>query len=390
LEAFKDKYLCSGCTACMNSCPANAISMVADSEGFNYPIIDDTKCIECGICQKVCPFHNAYDTEDNFEIPLAYAVKHKDDSIRISSSSGGMFTALSNYILNKNGVIYGVAFDDDFRVSHQKAETTSERDKFKGSKYVQSSLGDIFLDLKIELEKGKYVLFTGTPCQTAGLKAYLRNKKYNKLIVCDLVCLGTFSPLIWYDYKSLLVKKKKAHLQYINFRDKTNGWHKSRTRIYFENGLTIYNSPLVEIFDSLFFQHMALRPSCHACVFKNLNRPSDITMADFWGIERINPVFDDNKGISLVLINTQKGEAIFENIKENLLYLSSNINECRQRTLMQADAEPPQRNIFWQDYYCHGFEYVAKKYTSYGLINKIKRNVLKPLLSNLGLLHLFK
>lgn len=394
MKVFKSKYNCSGCTACMNSCPNDAISMVADSEGFKYPEVDETKCLDCGLCLKVCPFHKDYNKGKKPQIPTVYAAKYKDDSVRLSSSSGGMFTALSNYILGENGVVYGAAFDDDFRVCHQKAENMVERDKFKGSKYVQSDLGHIFLDVKTELDKDRDVLFTGTPCQIAGLRAYLGNKRYEKLILCDLVCHGTPSPLIWNEYIDLLLKNKKTKLNRFNFRDKGAGWHSSRLYAMFADGSTMYNTPMVDLFDSIFYQHIALRPSCHACVFTNFDRVSDITMADFWGIEECKPDFDDNIGVSLVLLNTIKGKRIFENVKEYLIYESSGIDECKQRHLTEPAKPSLKRDIFWKDYYEHGFEYVAKKYTDYGFINlvkhKIKDNILKPMLSKLGIMDFVK
>lgn len=173
MEVYQSKYQCSGCTACMNSCPVNAITMVADREGFKYPTINESICNECDLCKKICPFHEGDAGDTNLHIPTVYAARHANYDIRLASSSGGMFTALSDYILNKNGVVYGAAFDSEFRVCHQKAETTKERDKFRGSKYVQSDLGNIFTDVKTELDRKRDVLFTGTPCQIAGLKAYL-------------------------------------------------------------------------------------------------------------------------------------------------------------------------------------------------------------------------
>lgn len=388
MEVYQNKNRCSGCTACINSCPVNAITMVADQEGFKYPQIDETTCTECDLCQKICPFHEGYFRDTNLHIPKVYAAKHINDDIRIASSSGGMFTALSDYILQKDGVIYGVAFDNDFRVCHKKAETAQERDKFRGSKYVQSDLGNIFQDVKVELDKKRDVLFTGTPCQIAGLKAYLGKKNYTSLILCDLVCHGTPSPLIWRDYVSLLEKTKGCSLQSFSFRDKGKGWHNSRLCAQFVDGTTLYNTPIVDCFDSIFYQHIALRPSCHTCVFTNFTRPSDITIADFWGIENSKPEFDDNKGISLVLVNTKKGEAMFEKVKSGLVFEASTMDDCRQRHLIVPAEPSPKREVFWNDYYGHGFEYVAKKYTEYGLRNRFKQRVLKPVLDKLGVLDL--
>lgn len=388
MEVYENKSQCSGCTACMNSCPVNAITMVADQEGFKYPQIDETICTECDLCQKICPFHEGYSREMNLQTPKVYAVKHIDDDIRIASSSGGMFTALSDYILEKHGVVYGAAFDHKFRVCHQKAETAQGRDEFRGSKYVQSDLGNTFRDVKAELDRDRDVLFTGTPCQVAGLRAYLGKKKYDRLILCDLVCLGTPSPIIWKEYVALLERTKGSTLQSFKFRDKGKGWHSSSLSAQFVDGTTLCNTPIVDCFDSIFYQHIALRPSCHACVFTNYARPSDITIADFWGIEDSKPEFDDNKGVSLVLVNTEKGKAVFEKVKVGLVYEVSTMDECRQRHLTVPAEPSPKRDIFWNDYYEHGFEYVAKKYTEYGLRNRVKQGVLKPVLDKVGVLDL--
>lgn len=390
MEVYQNKNQCSGCTACMNSCPMNAILMLADSEGFSYPQIDSEKCTECGLCQMICPFHEGYPTDMNLHVPAVYAVKHIDYDIRMASSSGGMFTVLSDYILQKHGVVYGAAFDHEFSVRHKKAETAQDRDRFRGSKYVQSDMGNIFQDVKAELDRERNVLFTGTPCQIAGLKAFLGKKNYNSLIMCDLVCLGTPSPLIWKDYVSFLEKKKGCTLQSFNFRDKGQGWHTSRLCAQFTDGTLLYNTPIVDSFNSIFYQHIALRPSCHACVFTNFERPSDITIADFWGIENSKPEFDDNRGVSLVLVNTKKGEAVFEKVKDQLVYETSNMDECRQRHLTVPAEPSPKRNEFWHDYYEHGFEYVAKKYTEHGLVNRAKHQVLKPVMAKMGILDLAK
>jgi len=376
----------------MHVCPAGAISMLADNEGFLYPYIDETKCTECLLCKSICPFRQLRDATGHFETPQVYAARHKDDRVRSSSSSGGMFTALSDYILDNHGVVYGAAFDPDFNVRHIKAENRNQRDLCKGSKYVQSSLDNTFVDVKAELDQGRHVLFTGTPCQTAGLKAYLGSAAYEKMILCDLVCHGTPSPLIWRDYIDLLVRKKGASLQSFYFRDKSAGWHSSRLYAEFSNGSTLSHTALLDCFNNIFYSHMALRPACHACVFTNFQRPSDITIADFWGIELCKPEFDDDKGVSLVLLNTTKGKNIFENINKCLLHKQSNVEECkqRQRHLMEPATRSPLRDAFWKDYHNNGFEYVAKKYTNYGLLNRFKQKILKPMLDKSGILNFIR
>ena len=231
---YERKEECCGCTACMSICPQQAITMIADEEGFLYPSINQELCIECDLCKKVCPFSDNYRTSGNYDQPLVYAAKHKDDNVRMNSSSGGMFTAISDYILDIDGVIFGAAFDENFVVRHQRAETVEERNKFRGSKYVQSNLVGVFKDIKNELNKGRTVLFTGTPCQNAGLRSYL-NKNYDNLYLCDIVCHGTPSPLIFENYKSFMQKKYKSRIKELSFRDKLLGWRSQAVGIQFIN-----------------------------------------------------------------------------------------------------------------------------------------------------------
>ncbi|MDD4803397.1 MAG: Coenzyme F420 hydrogenase/dehydrogenase, beta subunit C-terminal domain [Syntrophomonas sp.] len=188
MDIYQDKNRCSGCTACLSACPLNAISMVADNKGYKYPQIDMTRCKECRLCQTVCQLYDSYSKKGKLQYLSLYVAKHKNEEVRTASSSNGIFAALTSYILNKNGVIYGAAIDEQRRISHQKAESVIEKDKFRVSEHYQSDLGSIFRDVKAKLDQNRYVLFTGTACQNLGLKAYLENKKYEKLILCDLVC----------------------------------------------------------------------------------------------------------------------------------------------------------------------------------------------------------
>lgn len=387
MRVFEEKEKCSGCTACKYVCPVGAILMVADEEGFLYPEVDEEKCIQCGLCRKTCPFHDEYERGGNFETPLVYAVKHVDENVRKASTSGGMFTALSDYVLMQDGVVYGAAFTSDFRVCHTKAENSKDRDALRGSKYVQSDLGNVFPEIKEILEEEGEVLFSGTPCQTAGLRAYLKGKSYPNLITCDLVCHGTPSPLLWLEYVRLLEEKHVSRLEKFNFREKSLGWHSSRAYATFDDGAVEYETPLLKGFDSLFYQHIALRPSCHKCPFTNLSRPSDVTIADFWGIEKFKPDFDDNKGVSLLLINSPKGNAVFEEIKDMLIYELSSVDECKQgqNHLKKPASQSPKRALFWSDFQKKGIEFVLKKYTHPTIFSRIKQKIIKPILVKSGL-----
>lgn len=365
---------CCGCTTCMNICPQKCIEMTTDEEGFLYPHIDEKKCINCNLCRKICPFQEGGDNLKNeSHNPIVLAAKHKDDDIRMSSSSGGAFTAISDFVLNENGVIIGVAFDDNFKVCHQVAFDKKGRDRFKGSKYVQSHLGDIFLKVQKHLED-KIVLFSGTPCQVAGLKAFLKDD-YHNLITCDIVCHGVSSPKVFKDYLDFMENKFSSSTKNINFREKKTGWHSFSCVHEFENKI-VSKVFSCNPFCSLFNKSLILRQSCHNCVFTNFERPSDITLADFWGIQRVKPEFDDNKGISLIILNTRKGELIFEKIKDCLYFRKSNVSECVQPNLREPTKSSGKRNMFWKDYKNRGFKYVAKKYTGFGIISNIKHIII--------------
>lgn len=377
IDLFVENEDCCGCTACMSICPMQAITMQPDIEGFLYPVINRESCIKCGMCKKVCAFQNGYATPRNFNDPVVYAVKHKSDDVRYVSSSGGMFTVLSDEILACGGTVYGVGFDEKMVVCHQRAEDQKHRDKFRGSKYVQSELRITFNELAIDLRAGRKVLFTGTPCQAAGLKEYLSQARIdaNELVLCDIVCHGTPSPLIFANYLEFRVAKKGKNIANHVFRSKIKGWRAHTEINVFEDGQEDYKSYLSQLYKNIFYSHVALRPACHNCKYTNMRRPSDITIADFRGIEKTMPEFDDNRGISLVLINTHKGQELLEKVKVGIELRQSCLDACLQRNLQEPSKPSPKRNIFWKDYQANGFEYVIKKYFGYDLIGKIKHRI---------------
>jgi coenzyme F420-reducing hydrogenase beta subunit len=389
ISVNKIKEECCGCTACEHICPAKAIKMFPDQEGFLYPVIKQEICIDCGLCRKVCPFQSEIDVDDKLDEPLVYAVKHKDYEVRMHSASGGAYTEISNIILNKSGSVYGVKFDDNFKVVHSKATNTDERNKFRGSKYIQSDLGSVFVQIKKDLDSDQKVLFTGTGCQAAGLRKFLKDTKTNTnlLIINDIVCHGVPSPLLWDEYLKFIQMNNK--LMSYTFRCKKKGWHGYNIKAEYENGKSVINSSTLRIYAILFSSNLALRPSCYNCKFACLNRTSDITIGDFWGIEKTLPGIDDDMGVSLVLVNTSKGKTIFDNIKENLEVWESNTQNCLQPNLVRPTKRPEKRDIFWQEYYNNGFEHIAKKYAGYNLKSIIKKNM-KTFLKITGLNKLIK
>lgn len=382
ISVFDKKEECCGCTACKHICPTKAIEMKIDEEGFLYPEINQEVCIDCGLCRKVCAFQNGYDESNNFDKPYAYGVKHTNNDIRMESRSGGMFTAISDLIINKDGVIYGVGYNENSEVCHKKAISKIERDEFRGSKYVQSNLNDIFLDIENELIKGIKVLFTGTPCQTAGLREYIHKKKVadGTLLICDIVCHGTPSPKLFKDYISYLEGKHNSGVANFDFRNKKLfGWQ-DHTETYDINTKT-YNC---KIYRNLFYEHSALRPSCYNCKYTNMIRPSDITLADFWGIDDIIDGFNDNKGVSLVFFNTEKGFKTFDEVKKDLNYVECTGESFIHTNLKEPTKKPENRELFWKDYHDKGFKFIAKKYGGYTIKSRTKR-VLIEILKKLGM-----
>lgn len=374
---------CSGCTACESICPTKAITMERDNMGFNYPIIDDDLCVECGLCKNVCPLQNEIEVDKHLSEPIIYAAKYKEDDVRMVSSSGGIYTAISNYVINeKKGICYGATFNKDFSVVHESACNLSERDKFRGSKYVQSELNDTFKKIKEDLKKNKAVLFTGVPCQTAGLIKYLKMAKVDTshLILNDIICHGVQSPMIWEDYVRFIENKNQSKLKSYTFRAKDMGWRGYNVRAVFKDGSVKTNTKDILKYIKLFKSNLALRPSCYYCKFSNMNRPSDLMIGDFWGIENTFPNFEDEKGVSLVLVNTEKGKEVFDSIKENLIYKISSKDKCMQHNLQKPTEEPKKSVYFWREYNSGELESIIDKYTSVGITLKLKRyikNILK-------------
>lgn len=364
MESVKNnkKEDCCGCTACFSVCPTKAITMKKDEEGFLYPKVDENKCISCGKCKNICPLLK----KNNFSEPLKYlAVKNKDCESRLSSSSGGMFSILVEYIKEKNGIVYGAIFDEDFVVYHKRSDPNiDDWEKIKGSKYVQSDLKNTFSEVKQDLMNGKVVLYTGTPCSISGLKKYLQNINTQNLITCDIVCHGVPSPKVWNDYLKYVSKKYNTQIGNIQFRNKEKvGWHNSTITVYDKNNNIILKEKHNENYYSLmYFNNYILRLSCHECKYSNFNRPGDITLGDYWGIEKKYSNFDDDKGVSLVLVNTEKGLDIWNLMKEKVEYIEIKQDECIQPNLCSPSVKNSNREKFWKAYNKLGFVYTGKRF----------------------------
>lgn len=305
--------------------------------------------------------------------PQVYGVKHRKLDVRMNSRSGGIFTALSDYVLEKQGVIYGCVLNESFSAVHCRATTKSERDLMRGSKYVQSNMLNSYNDIKDDLEDDKIVLFSGTSCQVAGLKRFLQ-KDYENLYCVDIVCHGVPSPLIWNDYLNWLEKKKKGKVVAVDFRNKKDfGWnsHFETITVQLDDGTE--EKVNAEIFKTLFYEHNILRPSCFKCPYKAIVHPGDITIADYWGIEKAAPGFDDNRGVSLVLINNEKGRFLFEQANTDLEIKETDIKNSMQPPLIAPFPKPESREKFWEDYFGHEFGYIVDKYGGTGWRYQIRR-----------------
>lgn len=289
-----------------------------------------------------------------------YGAYDRDNESRSKSSSGGIFPLLSKYVLDKDGVVFGVRFDDEFNVIHDYFDNIHELDKFRGSKYVQSKLGNTFLKVKEFLEQNRYVLFTGTPCQIVGLRNFL-NKDYDKLITCDLICHGTPKVEVWKDYIKYIEQKYDSKIKYINFKEKNSSWRKFNMLIELNNGIIHKKGTLVDKFLWMFLNDYILTSNCYKCRYTNTNRMGDFTIGDFWGVDKRRPSLYDDKGTSLIFVNSDKAEKIFDNIKEKLIYEEISVEESVQRMLRESASKPENYDDFWIEYNTNGMIAALKK-----------------------------
>lgn len=342
----KDKDKCSGCAACCNICSQQAISMKFDSEGFLYPHIDEKKCIACHLCESVCSESDNLECRDN--IVEAYAAYTKDSDVLNNSSSGGVFSEIAKFVINRKGIVYGAGFSDDFTVKHIAVETIEELRLLRGSKYVQSEMGNCYAHVKQMLDSGRLVLFTGTPCQVVGLKKYL-HRDYDHLLTQDIICHGVPSPLVWKKYIEQLEENGGGRIADINFRDKKYGWKNFSLRIGLSNGGEYRKRYNKDLFMRGFLDNIYLRPSCYNCNHKNLQRISDFTLADFWGIQHVCPEMENPDGTSLVWLNTDKSKKFWKEIKDGLIYKTVDLEQAIKynSAAVTSVAIPENRTLFF-------------------------------------------
>ncbi|WP_041385382.1 Coenzyme F420 hydrogenase/dehydrogenase, beta subunit C-terminal domain [Sphaerochaeta pleomorpha] len=345
---------CTGCTACQAVCPVSCIAMQEDAKGFLYPSVDYDLCIECGLCERTCPLLKPISQEN--KVLSVYAAKAKDKEILRKSSSGGMFIPLSDAMLKEGGVVYGAAFNPLMEVSHCRCTTFTERDRCVGSKYVQSNLVGVLDQVKKDLNEKRPVLFTGTPCQVAGLLSFLAqtNTDTSLLVCCDVFCFGVPSPKVWKDYLKQVEREKGEPVKEAFFRDKTYGWADFSLRLETEHTASVEKNN-ENAYMQLFLQRLINRPSCFDCHFSNLDRKGDLSIGDYWGIEHSMPDFFESNGVSVTLVNSQKGKAWMEKIKDTLSLRESNLNDCMQPVLSGPTAQPIGYESFWKQYARSGF-----------------------------------
>lgn len=393
---IKQKQLCCGCEACVQVCPKQCITLKEDREGFLYPLVNASICVDCGLCEKTCPVINQGTPHEPISV---YAAVNPDEEIRRQSSSGGIFTLLAETVIADNGVVFGARFDKHWNVVHDYTETLEGLAAFRGSKYVQSRIGNAYSQTEQFLKAGRKVMFTGTPCQVNGLKQFLR-KEYANLLAVDFVCHGVPGPKVWRKYLDEEVARlcdknsvsshhissfpdRDTLVKSISFRNKALGWKKysfvltlSKASTAGEQNTVSYSSLFYDnTYMQAFLANLSLRPSCYECPAKAGKSGSDITLGDFWGIENIDQSMDDDKGTSLLILNTQKGKEVFTdlnfNCKEEAYSRAVKHNSCIEASV----AEPPYRKLFMTIFDRFGFNMAYRMVLSKRVMCKVFRRI---------------
>ena len=347
----ENKTNCTGCGACYNVCPVNAITMQGDTYGFYKPVIDKSKCTNCGLCEKICPLDN-YKSKNNE--PKAYALINKDETTRLKCASGGAFSAFAKLVLEQNGIVYGVIWNDDIVAIHSRAKNIEQLEKMYSSKYVQANTLDTFKQAKKDLEDGTFVLYSGTPCQIAGLKSYLK-KDYENLITIDLVCHGVPSQLVFEKYKREFMKKitNKENIININFRSKIKGWS-PHLIITTTTTTTITNKKdSKDDYMKAFLNNLSINFSCLNCQFNTIPRIADMSLADFWGVDEYDESLNDNKGTSIVLVNNKKGQDLLGKIETSCILQEVPLKVATKRnTNIYSSSKPHKNREKFLEYVC--------------------------------------
>jgi coenzyme F420-reducing hydrogenase beta subunit len=369
------EFFCNGCHGCKSICPQNCISMISDDEGFLYPHVDYNKCIKCTKCVNICPVLNK---KVLFNKPKAYAVINKNLQVRMNSSSGGVFSVFAQQVIEEGGYISGAVFDDNLEVIHILTNLEEKIACLRKSKYVQSRIDNIYKEIKIKIESKQKVFFVGTPCQVAGLKNYLE-KDYAELITADIICHGVPSPKVLKKYLNYIEKKVHSNVVEINFRDKTHGWRDFEMFLKFDNKLNYRCGHSKDLFMLTFLKDLCLRPSCYSCAFKDIHRQGDITLADCWGAEFFTESLDDNKGISLILMNSERGVEMFEKSIGNLKFLEVDLETAIKYnpSAVKSVEMNANRDNFFRLLDKKRFNYLVEKFCKKKIVERIKDKLKK-------------
>lgn len=379
-----DKTKCSGCMACYNICPQKCISMIEDEEGFLYPKVDMDACVNCGLCDRTCPLNEK--NNKKYGVVQSEIVQNKDLEVLRQSTSGGAFTPIAQYILQRNGVVFGVEMDEDSNfVKHIKVEREESLIRFRNSKYVQSYVGNSFDDAKQELQKGRLVCFSGTPCQIQGLKNYL-HKEYENLITVDVVCRGVPSPGVWKKYTDYL--KRKGKLSSVRFRDKSLGYQYSTMEVVYKDGKIERNGIESDQWLRMFFSGMILRPSCPACNFRSVERCSDFTIWDCFNVSDLTKDLDETKGATRMLIHTERGQEIFNEIRDRFYVVDADVNTVAVGITEKPDFNK-RKSEFIQDYNKLSMEELLNEWFPMTFKVKVKK-LTRRILNGIGLDMLIK
>ena len=374
---------CTGCYTCVNICPRNCIIIKIGNQGFDIPQIDLQLCVDCGMCMKRCPVLHIPEINTK---TMGYAVKSKDELERRRSTSGGVFSLLAKYVIDEGGIVYGAAYASDFSAHHIAITEQQEISLLQGAKYTQSVIGICFSKIKEQLCSGYLVLFSGTPCQCAGLKSFL-GKEYDNLITVDIICHGVPSPKVWQAYIDYRSDKENNGIrpQKINMRSKISGWSRYGYSTEFDYGngkiSRIHNSQ--DLFMKAFVGNICLRNSCSNCKAKGLERCTDFTLGDYWGIWNQHPEFDDNKGTSIVFVHSQKGQVILERLSDKIDSLEVDLEDAYREngSLVNSSKAHPDRDDFLEQVTAENFEELVRKYClqenvkKLGLLQRIKRKL---------------
>ena len=340
----REKEACCGCAACAAVCPVGAVQMVIDEEGFWYPEINPSRCTGCGRCEAVCPLGRE---RAGYGGRTCFGAQAREETIRMGSSSGGMFPVLAEYVLRRQGAVFGAAFSESMEVVHREARSLEELEALKKTKYVQSRMDGVYRRIETLLREGTWVLFCGTPCQAYGLKRFL-GRDYPRLLLVDLVCYGAPSPGLWRDYTARL-ERRYGPLTAFSFRDKRGRDH-GHTRAYIAGGQEHACQLSRDPYCGMYFANLSIRPSCHVCEFSSPDRESDFTLGDFWGVEKVRPEADDGMGISLVLLHTDKAREIWREVQGQLDCFPCEEEAALQPRLRGPTPPSPYRGLFMRIY----------------------------------------